>query len=104
MLKRLSIVLALLGGIFIVLSLHKVYVVRDSASGTLYWNADRALLFIEVGSSGARLSYLRYTFEPLFVALGAVRPPDDQRCTESLVIEVTAKNVQSYETNEICFG
>jgi hypothetical protein len=98
-LRKFLIVLFVLGGILLLLMYSKVYVVRGSAGGTLYWNKDQALVFMQVGSSGARLSYLRYAFEPLLVALSDIRQPDDQRCSQTFVIQITDKDVQRFDTD-----
>jgi hypothetical protein len=103
MVKRLWILVAVIVPIVLFLALSKVYVVRSGTSGTLYWNADKALLFIQVGTSGVRLSSARYALEPFLVSLGDVRPPDDHRCVESFVIQVTDKDVQRYETPGYCY-
>ncbi len=99
MLKKTLIVLLALAGILLILTYSKIYVVRGSAGGVLYWNANEALLFMGGGNSGARMSYLRYAFDPLLSAVRVVRPPDDERCTHSVVIRVTDKDVQRYETD-----
>ena len=44
------------------------------------------------------MSYPRYILEPFLVSLRIVRPPDDERCTQTLVIRVTGKSMQRYET------
>jgi hypothetical protein len=98
-LKKTLIVLLPLGGIFLILTYPKIYVIRGSAGGALYWNASEALLFMGGGSDGARMSYLRYTFDPLLLALRFVRPPDDKSCSQSVVIRVTDKEVQRYEAS-----
>ena len=103
MVKRLWIPVAVIVPIVLFLALSKVYVVRSGASGTLYWNADKALLFIQLGTSGVRLSSARYAHEPFLVSLGDVRPPDDHRCVESFVIQITEKDVQRFETPGYCF-
>jgi hypothetical protein len=98
-LKKTLIVLVLLAGIFLILTYPKIYVIRGSGGGTLYWNANEALLFMGGGSDGARMSYLRYAFEPILVALRILRFPDDERCSQPLVIRVTDKEVQRHEVD-----
>jgi hypothetical protein len=98
MLKKALIALIVLAAVGFLLTYPSVYVVRDGPGGTLYWNPDEALLFVEVGSSGARLSYLRYALEPFLVAMGHVRSPDNTRCSQVVVIRITDKDVQRYET------
>jgi hypothetical protein len=98
-LKKTLIVLLVLAGIFLILTYPKIYVVRGSAGGGLYWNANEALLFMIGGSDGAHMSYPRYAFDPLLQSLRFVRPPDDERCSHSVVIRVTDKDVQRYETD-----
>jgi hypothetical protein len=98
-LKKFLVVLLVLAGILLILSYPKIYVIRGSAGGGLYWNANEALLFMTGGSSGAHMSYLRYAFDPLLLALRDVRPPDDERCSQTLVIRVTDKDAQRYETD-----
>jgi hypothetical protein len=111
MLKRFLIVLTILTILVILFSYPRVCVVRDRANGTLFWNADQALLFVAIGSSGARLSYVRYALEPYFVSLGDVRPPDNQRYSQIVVIRITDEDVQKYvidprqyATDQRCFG
>jgi hypothetical protein len=96
--KRLLITLALIVAMALFLAYAKVYVVRSGTDGTLYWNEDQALSFIQVGTSGVRMSYARYALEPFLVSLGDVRPPDDHRCVESFVLQITGKDFQRYET------
>jgi len=103
MVKRLWIPVAVIVPIVLFLVLSKVYVVRSGASDTLYWNEDKALLFIQVGTSGVRLSSARYALEPFLVSLGDVRPPDDHRCVESFVLRITDKGFQRYETPGYCY-
>jgi hypothetical protein len=103
MLKRLWIPVAVIVPIVLFLALSKVYVVRSGASGTLYWNEDKALLFVQVGTSGVRLSSARYALEPFLVSLGDVRPPDDHRCVETFVLQITDKGFQRYETTGYCY-
>jgi len=40
------------------------------------------------------MSYLRYALEPTLEALRAVRQPDDERCSQVLVIEITDREVR----------
>ena len=89
--------------IVLFLALGKVYVVRSGASGTLYWNADKALLFIQVGTCGVRLSSARYAVEPFLVSWGGVRSAGNHRCLESFVTQITAKDVQRSETPGDCY-
>ena len=96
------IFLIVLAGILFLLTYPKVYVVRDQAGGTLYWNANEALLFMGGGSSGAHMSYLRYAMEPLLVSMGDVRSPDDGRCSQILVIQITDNDVRRYNTDVDC--
>jgi hypothetical protein len=103
MLKKPLIVFSIIVAIALLLAYIKVYVVRSGASGTLYWNGDKALLFIQVGTSGVRLSSARYALEPFLVSLGDVRPPDNHRCVDSFVIQITDKDVQRYETPGYCY-
>ena len=104
MLRKFAITLIIVAGLLIFLVAAKVYVVRKKGGGTLYWKSDEALLFIEVSSFGARMSYLQYALEPLLVSMGHVRPPDDAVCSDSLVIRITDKDLQRYTTNGYCFG
>lgn len=99
MLKRFLIVLLLMAGIFFSLAYAKLYVVRGGAGGVLYWNKNEALLFMEEDLSGAHMSYLRYALEPFLVSLGDVRSPDDGRCSRIVVIRITDKDVDTYETD-----
>lgn len=99
MLKKVLVAVIILVGVFVLLLYPKVYVLRGSAGGSLYWNASEALLFMSGGSSGARMSYLRYELEPFAVGMGHTRPPDDERCTGTLVIQITDKDVRSFDTN-----
>jgi hypothetical protein len=96
--KRLWVVLAVLAAGFVLLGFLRIYVVRAGANGTLYWNASEALLFVEIPSSGARLSYVRYAVEPFLESLGDVRSPDNKQCSQVLVIRITDKNVQRFDT------
>jgi hypothetical protein len=97
--KKSLIVLIVLAGIFFLLSNPKVYVIRGSAGGTLYWNADEVLLFTLGASSGAHMGYPRYALEPFLVAIGHARAPDDERCSQAVVIQITDKDVRRYDTD-----
>lgn len=99
MLRKILAVLLILAAVLLVFECLTVYVVRRSAGGGLYWNADQALLIITGSAQGARMSYLRYTVEPFVEMLGDIRQPSDQRCSEVLVIQVTDQAVQHYETD-----
>jgi hypothetical protein len=99
MLKKYLVTFIVVAGILFMLMYPKVYVVRDGANGTLFWNADQALLFVDVTSSGAHMSYARYALEPLLVSMGDVRTPDNKRCSQILVIRVTDNDVQRYDTD-----
>ena len=92
-------VLAALAGLLVILMYPKVYVIRGSAGGALYWNTNEALLFTAGGNSGARMNYVRYAADPFLLALRFVRPPDDERCSQIVVIRVTDKDVQRFETD-----
>jgi hypothetical protein len=69
------------------------------SGGVLYWNANEALLFVAESNEGARMSYARYMLEPLVVGLGHVLQPSNKRCTRFLVIRVTDKDTQHYDTD-----
>jgi hypothetical protein len=69
------------------------------SGGVLYWNANEALLFVAESNEGARMGYARYMLEPLVVGLGHILQPSDKRCTRFLVIRVTDKDVQRYDTD-----
>src|SRR5260221_13335739 len=77
----------------------KVYVVRGSTGGVLYWGPSEALLFMSEGNDGSRMNYMRYVLEPLLVSMGKVRQPDNERCSKILVIQLTDKAVQSFDTD-----
>jgi hypothetical protein len=91
--------IVVLAGLFLLLPYPKVYILRGSAGGVLYWNTNEAVLFMTGGSSGARMSPFRYTLEPVLESLRNVRSPDDERCSQVMVIRVTDKDVQRYETD-----
>ncbi len=99
MLKKRLIALAILAGICFLLTYPKIYVVREAARGEMYWNSGEALLFMRRVSSGARVTPLRYALEGFLASLGSVRSPDDKTCSELLVIRVTDKDLQRYETD-----
>ena len=106
----LAIVLAVVA-LLVCLSIRKVSMVREGANGILFWNSEQALLFVDVQASGARLNYLRYTFDLWLVSLGDVRSSDRKRCVQTFVIEITDKQVQTYTTDihkdpteTYCFG
>lgn len=99
MLKKTLTVLIALAVILLILSYPKIYVIRGTAGGALYWNVNEALLFMGGGSDGARMTYLRYVLEPFLSVLRVVRPPDDESCSRSVVIRVTDKEVQRYEAS-----
>jgi hypothetical protein len=101
-LKKSLLAVILLAGILFLLVYPKVYVIRGSAGGVLYWNADEALLFIGGGSDGARMSYPRYFLEPLLASLRFVRPPNDSRCAQAVVIRITDKDIQRFDTDVGC--
>jgi hypothetical protein len=99
LLNKSVIVLIVAAGILFLLTYPEVYVVRGSGGGVLYWNASEVLLFMEASTSGAHMSYPRYALEPFLVGLGDVRSPNDERCSQAVVIRVTDKEVQRYETD-----
>jgi hypothetical protein len=99
MLKKSLGAFIVLAGMFVLLLYPKVYVLRGSAGGGLYWNANEALLFMTGGTSGAHMSYPRYLLEPLLMSMGDVRPADNESCSQTLVIRVTDKDFQRYETD-----
>jgi hypothetical protein len=100
--KKRLIALTVLAGIIFVLTYPQVFVMRGSAGGTLYWNANEALLFVGGGISGAHMSYSRYALEPFLVSMGDVRPPDDNRCGQAIVIRITDKEIQGNNTDVGC--
>jgi hypothetical protein len=102
MVKKYVVVLIVVAGIVFLLVYPKVNVVRGSAGGALYWNTNEALLFMGGGSDGARMSYARYALEPFLVGMGDVRPPDDSRCAQAVVIRITDKDIQRYDTDVGC--
>ena len=102
MAKKYLIVLIVVAGIVFLLVYPKVNVVRGSAGGALYWNTNEALLFMGGGSDGARMSYPRYFSEPLLASLRFVRPLDDSRCSQAIVIRITDKDIQRYDTDVGC--
>jgi hypothetical protein len=60
MVRKSLVAVVVLAAIFPLLMYPKVHVLRGSAGGALYWNANEALLFMSAGITGARVSYLRY--------------------------------------------
>jgi hypothetical protein len=102
-LKKSLVALAVLTGILFLLTYPKVYVVRGSGGGELYWNADEALLFMGSGVQGAHMSYLRYAIEPLLeTGSVAARPPDDEHCSQVVVVRVTDKEIGDYDADLGC--
>jgi hypothetical protein len=99
LLKKSVIVLAVVAGILFLCTYPKVYAVRESTGGVLYWNSSEALILMQASSSGARMSYPRYALEPFLVSFGDVRSPDDERCSQAVVLRVTDKEVQRYDTD-----
>jgi hypothetical protein len=84
----------------VVLGSSRAYVVRDSLSaGKLYWNAKEALVIIAEASDGADMTYARYELEPFLLSLGHIRQPSNKRCTQVLVIRLTDKGDQRYDTD-----
>jgi hypothetical protein len=105
MLRKLPIALATLTLVLLLLLIYlKVYVIRGSGGGALYWNADEALLFMGENNYGARMSTLRYIAEPFLLSLGDVRAPDDTRCGKTLVVSITDKDVRVYDTDLYRYG
>ncbi len=102
MVKKSLVVLIVVAGILFLLVYPSVYVIRGSAGGVLYWNPNQALLFMRGGSSGAHMSFLRYAMEPFLVSMGDVRSPDDGRCSQTLVIQITDNDVRRYDTDVGC--
>jgi hypothetical protein len=101
-LKKSLISLVVLIGILFLFSYPEVYVIQGSAGGVLYWNTHEALLFMGGGNTGAHMSYPRYALDPFLVGLGDVRQRNDERCLQILVIRVTTKDVQRYDTDVTC--
>ena len=100
--KKALIAVLILIGLSLLLYYPRVYIVRGSAGGVLYWNTNEALPFMGGGSAGARLSYPRYLLEPLLTSFGSVRSPDNESCSHVLVIRVTNEDVQRYDTEVDC--
>jgi len=98
--RRVTILVTVIAGVLALLAYTNVYLVRPSLNaGVLYWNSHEALILIESSTAGVRMSRLRYALEPLSSSLGQVRQPDRQRCTQMLVIRITDRNVDHYETD-----
>lgn len=110
MLRKVVIAFTFVAIAVILLAFPTVHVVRGDGGGTLYWNTDRALVFMTEVSEGARLSYLRYAVDPLFMALGRVHPRGNLSCSRTFIIQITAKDVQTFNTElpqnnqPDCFG
>jgi hypothetical protein len=99
---KVLITAALVAGTLFLLEYPKVYLIRGSAGGVLYWNANEALLFMTNGSEGVPMSYARYSLEPFVETLSIVRSPEDEGCSKILVIRVTDNDVQRYDTDVEC--
>jgi hypothetical protein len=101
--RKLLIAAVILLGILILCFYPKVYLIRGTAGGILYWNNSEALLFMGGGVDGARMSVLRYAVEP-FIEMGRIpgRPPDDERCSQVVVVRVTDKEIGRYDTGLGC--
>ena len=93
--KKIIVILVILAALVVVSASLKTYRIREGASGTLFWNADEAYLFMNVGKFGTRLSYLQYIVEGFREALGAVRSPDARRYSV-VVLRITPEAVQRY--------
>ena len=91
--------IVILVGLSLFLSYPKVYLVRGSAGGVLYWNPNEALLFMTAASSGVHMSHFRYALLPLLEGVRVIGLPDDERCSQVIVIHVTDQDVQRYETD-----
>ena len=98
--KRKWLIPLILASVLVVLLFYpKMYVVRDEAGGTLFWNSNEALLFVGVERSGARFAPLTYFGNIIRESLGGVRPPDIEACLQTVVIRMTDKDVERYETD-----
>jgi hypothetical protein len=98
-LKKSLIAVIVLAGLIFLFTYPKVYLMRGSAGGTLYWSSQEAIVIIESSTQGAHMGCARYALEPLLVSLTDVRQPDDWRCSGILVIRVTDGDVESHDTD-----
>jgi hypothetical protein len=99
-LKRSLIILAVVIVLLVLLTYPKVYVVRGAMNGgTIFWNANQALIWVSERSDGLHAGYIRYELDPFFTALGLVRQPSDQHCSKTVLIRITDTDVQTFDTD-----
>jgi hypothetical protein len=98
-LKKYLTSLTIVLGIFFLLMYMRIYIIRGSAGGVLYWDSDEALIFMQENFEGAHMSPLRYSLEPFLVSFGDVKSKENLNCARTLVIRVTNKDVKTYVTD-----
>lgn len=76
-------------------TLH-LYFISDGVGPVLFWNVDKAYLFIEGGRLGYRVSYLRYL--PVLVMESLLRyvPEPDEKNDYVVVVEITPETLHRF--------
>jgi hypothetical protein len=98
--KLVLIVLILILGLAATLHL---YFIENTSGASLFWNANKAYLFLEGSRTGYRVSYLRF---PLVIAeqyLGGV-PTRDTWKPYVVVVEITPEHVERFVFDNTTFS
>lgn len=81
----------------------KIYLIHDAAGGTLFWNKDEAILFLDVVNRGHRSTYLRLLVEIPEEILGGVLSTDDEH-SSVIVLRLTSDTMHRYTQENIHLG
>jgi hypothetical protein len=101
--KKALIVIIVASAVVVALASLKIYSIHDAAGGTLFWNKEEAILFLDVVNRGHRSTYLRLLVEIPEEILGGVLSTDDQR-SSAIVLRFTPDAVQRYTKEDIHLG
>lgn len=97
--KKMILLLIVLTAVMIAASLHTYYI-RTQAGGDLFWNADEAYVFLDIGARGYRFSYLQEFYWRVREAFGDVRLRDREHHSV-VVLRVTPETVQRYVVDDM---
>ncbi len=91
--KRASISIVVVLAFIVVSANLQIYVVRDSAGGTVFWKEGEAFLFLGTSQTGYRFSYLKYPFVAASEYFYVPTQPNAERAS-SVVIRVTPATIE----------
>jgi hypothetical protein len=73
----------------------QLYIVSDSAGGTIFWKKDEAFLFLGTSHTGYRFSYLKYPFVVAGEYFAVPPRPSDERAS-AVVIRITPTTIKRH--------